>query len=251
MHSANAMAMVCCGMGCTAWGSSAGEEIGSLHMSNPHWEPLPASQSLRALPFKKQTGPGFPTWIRASVAVSTEDVASSSTKILARRSRALAMQSSWRCPADKLPPPSATRASRPPPGMPRTVSASPACKAKTTRRDSGELRWTYQFVNPILNSTMVCSSIWKSRTWKGRGPERARLFDVCHLCLLPLHACLSATQHALRTVAETQPLCRLFSLFVLIELPCHSNCVPGPAPPRWHHRCPRLQRGPGWSAHCR
>jgi hypothetical protein len=52
-------------------------------------------------------------WIRLSVALSTLEVASSSTRIRDDRSSARAMQSSWRWPAERLLPPSWMGESRP------------------------------------------------------------------------------------------------------------------------------------------
>mmetsp|Transcript_30325 Transcript_30325/g.67227 ORF Transcript_30325/g.67227 Transcript_30325/m.67227 type:complete len:239 (-) Transcript_30325:528-1244(-) len=52
-------------------------------------------------------------WMRPSVALSTLEVASSSTRILEFRSSALAMQSSCLCPTLRLAPPSLMGASRP------------------------------------------------------------------------------------------------------------------------------------------
>jgi len=66
--------------------------------------------------------------MRASVAVSTLLVASSSTSMREARSSARAMHSSWRCPTDRLLPPSLMGASSPP-GRERTVAARPACAA--------------------------------------------------------------------------------------------------------------------------
>ena len=54
------------------------------------------------------------TWMRASDIVSTFDVASSSTRTLAARSRARAMHSSCLCPVLRFPPPSVMSASKPP-----------------------------------------------------------------------------------------------------------------------------------------
>ncbi len=48
------------------------------------------------------------SWISCSVSVSMLDVASSSTRIAGSKARQRAKESSCRCPADRLEPPSAT-----------------------------------------------------------------------------------------------------------------------------------------------
>eukprot|EP00964_Phaeocystis_antarctica_P118615 scaffold82386_cov72-Phaeocystis_antarctica.AAC.4 len=113
--------------------------------------------------------------MRASVAWSTLAVASSMTRMLARRSSARAMHSSCRSPAERLPPASATPASSPP--SCRTLASSPERRSASQHaasevRSASSSTGARLYLRLPLKSTGSCWMI--ERALRSRGSPKPR-----------------------------------------------------------------------------